>query len=58
MKKHVWEEIQLHHSLPRHQMAMSGQVHTLAALPPRKEPPGTHWIGDWVGSGISVDSAE
>jgi hypothetical protein len=28
---------------------MSGQLHAPAALPPEKEPPGTHWIGGWVG---------
>jgi len=25
-------------------MEMSGQLHTLAALPPRERTPGTHWI--------------
>jgi hypothetical protein len=27
---------------------VSGQLHAPAALPPGKEPPGTHWIGGWV----------
>jgi hypothetical protein len=27
---------------------VSGQLHATAALPPGKEPPGTHWIGGWV----------
>jgi len=31
-------------------MEVSGQLHAPAALPPEKEPPGTHWIGGWVGS--------
>jgi hypothetical protein len=26
-------------------MEVSGQLHTLAALPLEKEPPHTHWIG-------------
>jgi hypothetical protein len=30
-------------------MEVSGQLHASAALPPRKEPPGTHWIWGWVG---------
>jgi hypothetical protein len=30
-------------------MEVSGQLHAPAALPPRKEPLGTHWIGDGVG---------
>jgi hypothetical protein len=25
------------------------------ALPPEKGPPGTHWIGDWVGSRAGMD---
>jgi len=29
-------------------MAMSGQLHGPAALPPGRAP-GTHWIGGWVG---------
>jgi len=28
---------------------VSGQLHAPVALPPKKEPPGTHWIGGWVG---------
>jgi hypothetical protein len=34
-------------------MEVSGQLHAPAALPPGKEPPGTHWIGGWVGPVIS-----
>jgi hypothetical protein len=30
-------------------MKVSGQHHEPPALPPAKEPPGIHWIGDWVG---------
>jgi hypothetical protein len=32
-------------------MEVSGQLHTLAALPstpPRERAPGTHWLGSWV----------
>jgi len=36
-------------------MDVSGQLHATAALPPGKEPPGTHWIGGWVGSGAGLD---
>jgi hypothetical protein len=32
-------EVQLHLSWPRHYMAVSGQLHDFAALPPEKEPP-------------------
>jgi hypothetical protein len=30
-------------------MEVSGQLHAPVSLPPGKEPPGTHWIGGWVG---------
>jgi hypothetical protein len=30
-------------------MEVSGQLNTQVALSPEKEPPGTRWIGDWVG---------
>jgi hypothetical protein len=30
-------------------MEVSGQLHAPAALPPGKDPPGTRWIGGWVG---------
>jgi hypothetical protein len=33
-------------SLPRHQMGVSGQRHSPAALYPRETTPGTHWIGE------------
>jgi hypothetical protein len=29
-------------------MEVSGQLHTLAALPTRERSPGTQWIGGWV----------
>jgi hypothetical protein len=48
MKTYVRVEVWLHHSFPRHQMEVSGH-HAPAALLPGKEPPGTHWIGGWVG---------
>jgi hypothetical protein len=35
---------------------VSGQLHAPAALPPGKEPPpGTRWIGGWVGLGAGMD---
>jgi hypothetical protein len=37
-------------------MEVSGQLHAPAALPPGKEPPGTHWIGGWVGPGAVLDA--
>jgi hypothetical protein len=33
---------------PRHYMEVSGKFHAPAALPPRKEHPGTYWIRGWV----------
>jgi hypothetical protein len=35
-----------------------GQLQAPAALPPRKELPGTHWIGGWVGSRVGLDDVE
>jgi len=37
-------------------MEVSGQLHTPAALPPGKEPPGTHWIGGLEGPRTVVDA--
>jgi hypothetical protein len=37
-------------------MEVSGQLHTPAALLPGKEPPGTHWIGGWVGPRAGLDA--
>jgi hypothetical protein len=37
-------------------MEVSGQLHTPATLPPGKEPPGTHWIGGWVGPRAVLDA--
>jgi hypothetical protein len=37
-------------------MEMSGQLHAPAALPSRKEPPGTHWIGGWVDPRAILDA--
>jgi hypothetical protein len=37
---------------------VSGQLHAPAALPPGKEPPSTHGIGDWVGPRAGLDDVE
>jgi len=37
-------------------MEVSGQLHTLAALPQGKELLGTHWIGGWVGPRSGLDT--
>jgi hypothetical protein len=37
---------------------VSGQFHALAALPPEKEPPGTHWIEGWVDPRAGLDDME
>jgi hypothetical protein len=37
---------------------VSGQLDTLATLPPGKEPPGTHRIGSWVGPKAGLDDVE
>jgi hypothetical protein len=37
-------------------MEVSGQLHALAALPPGKDPPLTHWIGGWVGTRAVTDA--
>jgi hypothetical protein len=42
--------------LTRHQMEVSGQLHAPAALPPGKEPPGSHWIGGWVDPRAVLDA--
>jgi hypothetical protein len=39
MKTYGGVEIYLHHSLPRNQLEVSGQLHAPAALPSGKEPP-------------------
>jgi hypothetical protein len=36
-------------------MEVSGQLHALAALPPRETAPDTHWIGGWVGPRAVLD---
>jgi hypothetical protein len=36
-------------------MEVSGQLHAPAALTPGKEPPGTHYIGGWVGPRAGFD---
>jgi hypothetical protein len=37
-------------------MAVSGQLHAPAALPPRERAPVTHWIGNWVGPRAVLDA--
>jgi len=37
-------------------MAVSGQFHAPAALPPRERAPGTHWIGGLVGTRAGLDA--
>jgi hypothetical protein len=37
-------------------MEVSGQLHTLADLPPRERVPGNRWIGGWVGPRAVVDA--
>jgi hypothetical protein len=39
-------------------MKVSGQLHAPAALPPGKQPPGTHWIGGWVGPRACLDDLD
>jgi hypothetical protein len=42
-------------SWPRHYLEVSGQLHALAALSPRKN---THWIWGWVGPRAGMDDME
>jgi hypothetical protein len=38
-------------------MEMSGQLHAVAYLPPRKrDPRSTHWIGGWVSPRADLDA--
>jgi hypothetical protein len=37
-------------------MEVNGQLHTPAALPPGKDPPGTRWIGGWVGPRVVLEA--
>jgi hypothetical protein len=40
-------------------MEVSDQIHGLSTLLPGKDPPpGTHWIGGWVGPSTSLDNME
>jgi len=41
---------------PRRHIEVGGQFHAQAALSPGKEPPGTHWIGGWVGCRAGVET--
>jgi len=36
-------------------MEGSGQLHALAALPPKERACGTHWMGGWVDPRASLD---
>jgi hypothetical protein len=45
-------------SWPRHHLEASGQLHAPAALPPKKEPPGSHRRGGWVGPRAGLDNVE
>jgi hypothetical protein len=38
-------------------MEVSGQLHAPATLPFRERPPGTHWIGGWVGPRVVLNAA-
>jgi hypothetical protein len=37
-------------------MEVSGELHAPAALTPGEEPPGTNWIGGWVGPRAVLDA--
>jgi hypothetical protein len=37
-------------------MEVSGQLHAPAHFTPRERTPGTHWIGDWVGTKAGLDA--
>jgi hypothetical protein len=37
-------------------MEVSGQPHTLAALPPKERIPSMHWIEGWVGPRAGLDT--
>jgi hypothetical protein len=39
-------------------MEISGRHHASATLPPGKDPPGTHWVGGWVGPTASLNAVE
>jgi hypothetical protein len=39
-------------------MEVSVQLHAPTALPPGREPPGTHWIGRWVDPRAGLDNVE
>jgi hypothetical protein len=39
-------------------MEVSGHLQASAALPPEEEPPGTHWIGCWVGPRAGLDAVK
>jgi hypothetical protein len=39
-------------------MEVSGQLHTLVALPPGETALSTHYVGGWVGHGDGMDLRE
>jgi hypothetical protein len=39
-------------------MEVSGQLHAATALPPGKYPPGTQWIGGWLGHRVGLNAME
>jgi hypothetical protein len=39
-------------------MELSAELHVPVALPQGHKAPGTHWVGDWVGTRAGLDVAE
>jgi hypothetical protein len=39
-------------------MESNGQLHAPATSSSGKEPPGTHWVGGWVGPRVGVHDVE
>jgi len=37
-------------------MEVGGQLHDPGRFTPRERAPGSHWIGDWVGTRASLDA--
>jgi hypothetical protein len=37
-------------------MEVRGQLHAPVALPPGKDPAGTHWLGRWVSPSDGLDA--
>jgi hypothetical protein len=49
-------EAQLHHSAPRKQIEVSGQLHVPTNLPPVEIVPVTHCTGGWVVPGRCLEA--